>query len=97
MEDYEPLTAFLKRQLSNEIRLTFDDLEDTDVVGIVLPPSARLDRRWWENQESTNGRQCHAWLDAGWAVRDVRLGEECVIFQRSTITLKLGLVRRRVG
>jgi hypothetical protein len=88
MDKYDPLTQFLQKQRSNEVQLTFDDLEH--VVGVVLPPAARTHRQWWENQVSSEGRQCHAWLDAGWAVRDVKLGEGYVVFGRSTVALERG-------
>jgi hypothetical protein len=89
MENYEPLTAFLKSQSTNEVTVTFDELEDSTIVGIALPAYARTHRQWWENQVSMDGRQCHAWLNAGWSVKDVKLGEGRVVFGRSTLTFRL--------
>jgi hypothetical protein len=85
MDQYDRLTAFLNGQIANEIRLTFNDV--SAVMGVSLPQAARTHRQWWENQVSTIGRQCHAWLNAGWNVRDVRLGQEYVVFGRSTIQI----------
>jgi len=85
MDDFDRLTEFLKGQIANEITLTFNEVRD--VMGVKLPPAARTHRQWWENQASAVGRQCHAWLSAGWNVRDVRLGQQCVVFGRSTIRI----------
>lgn len=94
MEKYERLTTFLKRQLANEIRLTFADLQDANVVGIVLPSSTRTHRQWWDNQESSAGRQCQAWLSAGWSVRDVKLGEDPQAGAPSRLTRPADCLRR---
>jgi hypothetical protein len=82
MSKYQSLTDFLAKQLSDEITLTFEDLEDANVVGIELRGSAKTYRQWWENQTSSHGRQCRAWLDAGWKVKDVNLTAERVTFRR---------------
>jgi hypothetical protein len=82
MSKYDPLTSFLRRQLSNEVRVTFEDLEDKNGIGIVLPQSAKTYRQWWENQESPGGRQCRSWLDAGWEVKEANLTAEFVVFRR---------------
>ena len=85
MDNFDRLTEFLKGQIANEVQLTFSDIDD--VIGVTLPPAARTHRQWWENQASAVGRQRHAWLSAGWNVRDVRLGQQYVVFGRSTIQM----------
>jgi hypothetical protein len=82
MDHYDRLTAFLKGQVANEITLTFNDI--SDVIGVTFPAAARTHRQWSENQASATGRQCHAWLDARW---NVRLGQQYVVFGRSTIQI----------
>jgi len=85
VDNFDRLTEFLKCQIANEVQLTFNDI--SDVIGVTLPLAARTHRQWWENQASAVGRQCHAWLSAGWNVRDVRLGQQYVVFGRSTIQI----------
>jgi hypothetical protein len=82
MSKYQALTDFLNHQPSDEITLTFEDMEDSDKIGITLPPAAKEYRQWWENQASSEGRQCSAWLDAGWEVASVDLTAERVTFRR---------------
>jgi hypothetical protein len=79
---YAPLTAFLEHQLSDEITLTFDQIRDDDGIGVDLPQSARVYRAWWGNEEQVSGRQCRAWLKAGWEVANVDLDRELVTFRR---------------
>jgi hypothetical protein len=85
MDQYDRLTVFLRDQVANEIILTFNEIND--LMGVTLPLAARTHRQWWENQASAVGRQCHAWLSAGWNVRDVRLGQQYVVFGRSAIQI----------
>lgn len=68
MDKYGALTAFLRQHQCDEVRLSFEDLEDTDRIGVVLPESAKTYRQWWENQTSPGSRQCGSWLEAGWEV-----------------------------
>jgi hypothetical protein len=82
MGKYDPLTAFLRRQVSDEVQLTFEDFADEDRIGIELPPSAKTYEQWWENQESPGARQCRSWLDAGWEVKKANLTAEFVVFRR---------------
>jgi hypothetical protein len=82
MTKFYALTAFLQHQLSNEVTLTFKDLEDANKVGIALPGSARMYRHWWENASKPDARHCTAWLDAGWHVTAVDLAAEHVTFGR---------------
>jgi hypothetical protein len=89
MSKYQSLTDFLAKQLSDEITLTLDNLEDADVVGITLPVSAKTYRQWWENQSSDEARQCRSWLDAGWEVKDVNLTAGHVTFRRRTVSAEM--------
>jgi hypothetical protein len=80
---YDPLTEFLQRQTADRIKLTFDDIEDEDVIGLELPDSARTHRPWWGNEvRSASSRQCRAWLKPGWKVNSVDLSAEYVVFVR---------------
>ena len=78
MAKYEPLTAFLNRQERPSIRMSFPRLEE--IIAAPLPPSARDDRTWWGNTVNRTRVQAHAWLNAGWEVKEVNLAQEVVIF-----------------
>jgi len=86
MSKYDRLTEFLTHQLSDEVVLSFEDIEDGDRIGVKLPDSAKTYRQWWENQVSPGARQCRAWLDAGWEVKNVDLNAERVVLQRRDVT-----------
>jgi len=80
MSKYGPLLAYF-RDLSEEmgeITLLFEEIER--VIQAELPHTARIDRPWWANtQSSTHARR---WLDAGWKVQKVNLDGACVTFTR---------------
>jgi hypothetical protein len=84
MSKYEPLTAFLRNQTANQVKLSFEEIEDEDKIGIDLPRSAKEYREWWANEASpeTRHRQCVAWRKAGWHVKVVDLSREFVVFER---------------
>jgi len=80
MAKYEPLTAFLKRQVRPSIRMSLQRLEE--IIAAPLPPSAHTDRTWWGNTVNRTRVQAHAWLNAGWEVDAVDLPHEVVTFTR---------------
>ena len=85
MGKYDPLTDFLRRQLGNRVQISFEQMEDADIIGIVLPRSAKERREWWGNETSaqTRHKQCLSWLQAGYQVETVDLSEEFVVFVRT--------------
>jgi hypothetical protein len=84
MKKYEPLTDWLKRQVPDTVRATFEDIEDEDKIGVELPAAAKEHRAWWANEvdRKTRHYQCRAWTDAGWNVAEVDLRKEVVVFVR---------------
>lgn len=84
MSKYDPLSRWLRNQLSSPVKVTFEDIEDEDKIGVNLPPSARQYREWWANatDPKTRYRQCRAWLNAGWEVEYVDPSSEFVIFRK---------------
>ena len=63
---YEPLRAYLAAQTSNQLTLSFSQIEA--VLRQPLPASAWL-RTWWMNNLNPRSRpQARAWLSAGWLV-----------------------------
>ena len=83
-DKYAPLTEWLKRQLSDRVRVLLDDIEDEDKIGVQLPRAAKEHRAWWANEVSPKTRhyQCRAWTEAGWKVEDANLKRGVVIFVR---------------
>ena len=79
MSMYEPLIKHLHKHPGNAVKVTFEDFEDVDVIGIELPDSAKQDPRWWTDEATP---QCRAWLNEGWEVANVDFTAEHVIFRR---------------
>lgn len=84
MNTYDPLRNCLMIQKGKEVSAHSEDIEDEDRIGVQLPPSAREHREWWGNETNPNTRhrQCLAWLQAGWKVKNVDLSKEVVTFER---------------
>jgi hypothetical protein len=76
---YAPLTRLLQAQTTREIRLTFAEVERA--LGRSLPPSARRHQAWWSNTFTHS--HADAWMGIGWKTRDLDLGGERVVFERS--------------
>jgi hypothetical protein len=76
---YEPLTEFLQKQPSGEVRMSFAQIER--VVGFKLPPVAQRHRAWWSNSP-TNNVMTRAWLDAGFRSEQVDMTARKLVFRR---------------
>lgn len=76
MTKYELLRKYLKSKA--KITLTYAEIEN--ILGFKLPDSAYTHKVWWSNHPSHT--QALAWLEAGWNVQHVELGES-VTFIRS--------------
>jgi len=79
MGKYEKLSAFLRAQRTQEVAMTFREIEK--VVGFRLPDSARSHRAWWSNNP-TNNVMTGQWLDAGFETEQVDMGGERLVFRR---------------
>ena len=81
MSKYQPLQQFLSLYdpTKNQAPLTFEKIEQ--LLGCPLPPSARENRRWWQN-DPTSHVQAKAWLDAGWQAWKVNLAGKEILFSR---------------
>jgi len=84
MGKYTPLSHWLKNQLADRVQLSFDEIEDEDIIGAELPRSAKEHREWWANETDPKSRhcQCRAWIIEGWIVESVDLEKEIVVFRR---------------
>jgi CBS domain-containing protein len=78
---YAPLAIWLQsRPLDRDrVRITFREVEE--IIGGLLPASARKHRAWWANDPGGHV-QSQQWLDAGWRVAQVNITEERVVFAR---------------
>ena len=81
---YAALYDHLCQMQTDKWETTFAEIES--ILGFDLPPSARIHRPWWGNQQLNNGRsQALAWGAAGWNTSDVHIELETLIFKRSAI------------
>lgn len=78
---YAPLAIYLQSINRREPRVefTFGDIER--IIGDELPPSARRMRAWWANDAQSHV-QSQEWLNVGWRVATINMGEERVTFAR---------------
>jgi hypothetical protein len=83
MGKYEPLTEFLRKQVGNEIEMTFMQIER--VIGSKLPPKAQKYRAWWSNN-SSNNVMTKAWLEAGFRSEKVDMAARKLFFRRARIS-----------
>ncbi|WP_375415155.1 hypothetical protein [uncultured Bradyrhizobium sp.] len=80
MGKYENLGAFLRRQRTREVPLTFRDIEK--ITGVKLPPKAQHQRAWWSNNPSNNV-MTKVWLDAGFESAQVDMDARRLVFRRA--------------
>ena len=75
-DGYEKLSAYLKRINGDSIKLTFNEIER--IINRPLPQSAYRYKAWW-----ANGGHSHSnyWLNAGWKVGKVALGNYIVFLR----------------
>jgi hypothetical protein len=78
---YAPLALWLRSQPIAQDRLTlsFDQIEE--ILGNKLPESARQHRSWWAN-DSVGHVQSQQWLEVGWRVSYINMGEGRITFAR---------------
>lgn len=80
MSKYEPLEQFLKQHSTQEVPMTFAEIEK--VVGFPLPEKASAIRAWWSNNPSNNV-MTKAWLAAGFITERVDMGSRRLVFRRA--------------
>ncbi len=77
---YAPLTAHLEARRTDEVPMTFTDIER--VLGFGLPGSAQKHRAWWSNNGSNNV-MTQAWLRAGYHSAEVDIEGGRLVFRRT--------------
>jgi len=91
---YANLSIMLSKRAKfrGEIKLSFAEIEG--VIGDKLPKSAYEDKGWWSN---IRGRApSEAWLNVGWRVKEVNLGEKTVTFIRETRSADNANTQRKI-
>jgi hypothetical protein len=79
MGKYENLGAFLQKQRTREVPLTFREIEK--ITGVKLPPKAQHHRAWWSNNPSNNV-MTKVWLNAGFESARVDMEARKLVFRR---------------
>ena len=80
MSKYEPLGQFLRKQRTQEVPLTFREIEK--ITGVKLPPKAQHHRAWWSNNPSNNV-MTKVWLAAGYESTQVDMDARKLVFRRT--------------
>lgn len=81
MSKYGPLEHFLKSRETDEVPMTFADIER--VIGRPLPQKASGHRAWWSNNPSNNV-MTKAWLAAGYRTERVDIAARRLVFRRTS-------------
>lgn len=71
MNKYYPLYLYLSRIEGNYVKLSVSEIEH--IISNNLPASASKYRAWWADDKTHV--QAIAWMNAGWKVKNVKLGE----------------------
>jgi hypothetical protein len=75
----EPLGQFLRKQRTQEVPLTFREIEK--ITGVKLPPKAQHHRAWWSNNPDNNV-MTKVWLEAGFESAQVDIEARKLVFRR---------------
>jgi len=80
MSKYSPLRHFLEGRESEQVPMTFAEVEH--ILAFPLPASARARAGWWSNNPGTHVG-VSAWRDAGWKASRVDVASEKLVFVRA--------------
>ena len=80
MSKYEPLERFLRSRQTEEVPMTFAEIER--ILGRALPEKASGHRAWWSNNPSNNV-MTKAWLAAGYQTERVDMASRRLVFRRT--------------
>jgi hypothetical protein len=80
MGKYQPLGEFLRHQQTDEVAMTFAEIER--VIGAKLPPNSPNYPAWWSNNP-TNNVMTKVWLDAGFRAEQVDVRNRRLVFRRT--------------
>jgi hypothetical protein len=79
---YSPLGTYLLESKSDLIELSFAEIEE--ILGFLLPGTARRHSAWWANEKGVESRhvQAASWISAGFTVKKISLKDRSVLFER---------------
>ena len=76
---YDALADYLRRQVSDRIRMSFKQVDGLVEGG--LPPAAWKHRAWWSNNRSNTSAR-NGWRAAGWMTSKVDMQNQTLVFIR---------------
>jgi hypothetical protein len=79
MGKYAPLGDYLRRQRTQEVPMTFAEIER--VTGTKLPEKAQNYPAWWSNNPSNNV-MTKVWLAEGFRTEQVNIASRKLVFRR---------------
>lgn len=79
MSKYAGLGDYLRSVQSDEVRLTFAEIER--IIGAKLPRNSQHYRAWWSNNP-WNSSMTKVWLDAGYKSEQVDMEGRTLVFRR---------------
>jgi hypothetical protein len=84
---YLSLHKYLDDRFANRVVLTFGEIED--LLGFMLPVSARLETEWWTNAvpDTRGADHSHCWTLAGRTAKPNLLAQT-VIFDRTALVAR---------
>lgn len=82
MAKYEPLARYLQTQTAADLTLSFGEIEQ--IIGALLPRSARERPEWWWNDLAPDSShvQTRSWVRGGYLASRLDLTEQRVSFCR---------------
>jgi hypothetical protein len=80
MGKYSRLGEFLRSQRTNQVPMTFAEIER--VIGDKLPPNSPHYPAWWSNNPSNNV-MTKVWLEAGFRTEQVDVKARRLVFRRT--------------
>lgn len=87
MGKYDPLGSYLKSRTTEEVLLTFGEIEA--IIGCPLPESQKF-AAWWSNNP-TNNVMTRVWLAAGFETQRVDLAGRKLVFRKANCSFDQGL------
>ena len=95
MPKYDPLQQHLAGQRGQQVRLSFQEIEQ--IIGEPLPQAAYQYEWWWTNEDprTTTHVQCRAWQGAGYKA-EVQLAQPSGDFHALGMSARIGLRSMRV-
>jgi hypothetical protein len=90
MSKYFLLGQYLQKSGKSSEVLTYTEINK--ILGDYLPPAASGYREWWANTVNKSHVQAKSWMDAGWCVGCVRLGQDVTFERNSPVPSKNAVV-----